>query len=138
MRKKLVCLLLALAIATSICAAAFADDADNVSDIVLLEKIADQEQIYIEQQLSALLKGLLEDTAAFADDTDFISDIALREKISAQEQIYIGQELPAWIKNCLKTPLHLQTARTSSWTWHCWKRLPTRSRSISISSCPHC
>ncbi len=59
MRKKLVCLLLALAIATSICVAAYADDADNVSDIVLLEKIADQEQIYIDQQMSALLKELL-------------------------------------------------------------------------------
>jgi len=47
--------------AASVCAAAFADDADNVSDIVLLEKIADQEQIYIDQQLSALLKELLKD-----------------------------------------------------------------------------
>ena len=58
-RKKLVCLLLALVIAVSVCAAAFADDADNISEIALLEKISAQEQIYINRQLSALLKELL-------------------------------------------------------------------------------
>ncbi len=39
--------------------AAFADGADFILDMALLEKIADQEQIYIDQQLSALLKELL-------------------------------------------------------------------------------
>ena len=60
MEKKLICMLLALVIAASVCVAAFADDADFTSDMALLEKISEQEQICIEQELPALIKELLD------------------------------------------------------------------------------
>lgn len=58
MKKSLVCLLLVLITAISVCSVAFAASEDLASDAALLEKIAAQEAIRTAQEIPAMIKTL--------------------------------------------------------------------------------
>lgn len=58
MEKKLVCMLLALVIAASVCSAAFATSVDIAPDTAMLEKIAAQEAARAAQEISSMIEAL--------------------------------------------------------------------------------